>query len=365
MATCKYCGQSAGFFSRVHKECEEKHEKGIQGMSGMLRKYFSGAMTAQDMGAKIQRNRLPYYLSDEDIADVAASVITDYASTLHRPYTQQMLSKIKDFLANIGVPYALINKNGALDKLGQKLFQGFAVEYFAQGLPMSQVSINTASVTSVLPLSSQKKDEAYMNVLNKAASNFMKGGMLTDNEERLITSYANSIGLSLNCLPAQYATEDLAKIGQAIVLKDLSQGKLPQQPLTVPVMLGKGECALWVYDNVTLYQEKFQREYQGRSGGFSYRICKGVTYRTNQFKGHPVERSFMNNVGTGSLVITNKNLIFHCPTASVKIPFNKLIGVTPYSDGLEVHKDEAKPKRTVFQGFDSWFVMNVLNQVTV
>jgi predicted transcriptional regulator len=86
MATCKYCGQSAGFFSRVHKECEEKHEKGIQGMSGMLRKYFSGAMTAQDMGAKIQRNRLPYYLSDEDIADVAASVITDYASTLHRPW---------------------------------------------------------------------------------------------------------------------------------------------------------------------------------------------------------------------------------------------------------------------------------------
>jgi len=71
----------------------------------------------------------------------------------------------------------------------------------------------------------------------------------------------------------------------------------------------------------------------------------------------------MEKIGVGSLVITNKHFFFHCPTASVKIPYSKLVGVTPYSDGLEVHKEEAKPKRTVFQGFDAWFVMNVLNLV--
>lgn len=365
MATCKYCGQPAGLFSRVHKECEEKHRSGIQGLGRMLHKYFSGAISAQDMGTKIQKNRLPYHLSNEDIAEVSASVINDYASTLHRPFTQQTLILIKDFLKNIGVPYTLINKNGVLDDLGQKLFQGFSVEYFAQGVPMSQVAINTASVISILPLSSQKKEEAYMNVLNKAASNFMKGGMLSDNEERLISSYANSIGISLNDLPEQYASEDLSKIGQAIVLKGLSQGKLPQQPLTVPVILSKGECVLWVYDRVTLYQEKVEREYRGRSGGFSFRVCKGVTYRTGQFRGRPIEHSYMDLVSVGSLVITNKNLIFHSPTSSLKIPFNKIVGVSPYSDGLEVHKDGAGSKRTVFQGFDSWFVMNVLNQMTV
>ncbi len=118
-----------------------------------------------------------------------------------------------------------------------------------------------------------------------------------------------------------------------------------------------------VYDNVTMFQEKIVREYQGGSRGMSYRICKGVTYRTGSFKGRPVERSSMDKVGVGSLVITNKHFFFHCPTASVKIPYSKLVGVTPYSDGLEVHKEEAKPKRTVFQGFDAWFAMNVLNQV--
>ncbi len=147
------------------------------------------------------------------------------------------------------------------------------------------------------------------------------------------------------------------------MLKDLQQGILPKQTLTVPVMLGRGECALWVFDNVTMNQEKITREYVGGSRGMSYRICKGLTYRTGSFKGHPVEQSHMDMVGVGSLVVTNKNFFFHCPTASVKIPYSKLVGVTPYSDGLEVHKEEAKPKRTVFQGFDAWFVMNVLNLV--
>lgn len=55
--------------------------------------------------------------------------------------------------------------------------------------------------------------------------------------------------------------------------------------------------------------------------------------------------------------------LFHCATASVKIPYSKLIGMTPYSDGLELHKEESRPKRTIFQGFDSWFIMNVINNV--
>ena len=31
------------------------------------------------------------------------------------------------------------------------------------------------------------------------------------------------------------------------------------------------------------------------------------------------------------------------------------------ADGLELHQEGAKAKRLVFQGFDSWFMMNVLS----
>lgn len=361
MGTCKYCGKSAGVFSRTHKVCEEKHHEGIERMKGLMQRYFDGARTASEMGAIIRRNRSPYYLSDEDIASCGVVVLTAFTATLRRPYPKLALDKIKEFLNNLGVNKILLNQKGELDSIGKKLMEGYLVDYFAKGVPLSQVQANATSVTQILPISSKAENDAYYSVLNKAASKFMVDGMLNSNEERLITTYANSVGLNLYDLPPHVNTGDLQKIGQAIVLRNLQQGIMPKNPISVPVMLTKGEVALWVYDNVTMHQEKIQRETRGRTSGYSFHICKGVTYRTGQFRGKPVEHSYLEQIGVGSLVITTKHIFFHCLTASVKIPYTKLVGVTPYSDGLEVHKEEAKPKRTIFQGFDPWFILNAMN----
>lgn len=364
MGKCKYCGQAAGFLSRSHKSCEEKHEQGLVGLAGMLKKYFQGAIAASRMGQNIRQNKAPYFLSDDDIAQIASNAVVDYTATLNRPFSPQVLTTISDFIQNIGISYVKLNSAGAMDALGKKLMHGYLIDFFANGTPITTASNNALSVTSICPLSYEQKNEVYFSVLNKAASKFMQNGYITDSEEQQINTYSSHLGLSLNNLPAQNCTPDLEKIGQAIILKDIEKGVLPQKPISVPVLLGRGECALWVYNNVKMYQEKIQREYRGRTGGFTFTVCKGVRYRTGQFRGRPVENSYMDVVGTGSLVVTNKHIYFHCPTASVKVPYAKLIGVEPYSDGIELHKDEAKPKRMVFQGFDSWFIMNVLSQVS-
>ena len=357
---CRYCGQDAGFFSRSHKECEEKHNRGIQGMTDLMRRYFSGTVTSSDLSQKLDKNRLPYFLSEDEIAKASLDYLKSYAETLKRPYPSNTLPLIKEFISAIKIPYHRLNLKGEMDVLGQKLFQGYLIDYFAKGVPLSQVKISSDSVLSVIPLSQQKQEESYFSVLNRAADKFMAKGGISDNEQQLIENYASSLGINLNRLPMQYQNQSLAKIGEASVLKDLQKGILPKNPLTVPVMLGKGEVCLWVYDNVKLFQE-ITREFVGGNRGFSYRITKGLTFRTGSFKGRPVEKSFMENKGTGSLVITNKHFFFHCPTCSIKVPYNKLIGMTPYSDGLEIHKDEAKQKRIVFEGFDPWFTMNALN----
>jgi hypothetical protein len=78
-------------------------------------------------------------------------------------------------------------------------------------------------------------------------------------------------------------------------------------------------------------------------------------------RGRPVEHSSMVFKGTVALYITNKNLIFQSQEKGLKISFNKIIGISPYSDGIEVHRDGNNQKRITIQGFDPWFLMNVLS----
>ena len=83
---CKYCGQDAGFFSRSHKECEEKHNRGIQGMTNLMRRYFSGSVTSSDLSHKLNKNRLPYFLSEDEIAKASIASLKSYVETLKRPF---------------------------------------------------------------------------------------------------------------------------------------------------------------------------------------------------------------------------------------------------------------------------------------
>jgi hypothetical protein len=237
------------------------------------------------------------------------------------------------------------------------------VEYFTDKLPLQTAHSRCEKVLSKFPMIQANIEDAYLYVLDKAATNFLKNGFLSDAEQQKIDDYIKFLALPMNNLPAKYQNSEIGKLEQMSILKDIQRGIMPGTNIAAPIILGKNETILWTYNGVSLYQEKITKEWVGRSGGFSFRIIKGVYYRTGGMKGHPVEHSSMELNGVGSLYITNKNLIFYSPQKSVKVPYNKIVGISPYSDGIEVHKDGANQKRMTMQGFDPWFLMNVLSLI--
>lgn len=360
MSICKYCGKSTRFFSTVHSKCEESHSRGLTNALALFNSFLRGDIDVTAIKTGIKQLESDSFISPSDIAKLASSSLDSYAESLRRPYSASILTTVKNFISVTGVTYSAINATGSIDQIAQKLIKSFMVDYFTGQLPLSSAMSRVQKITTALPISGEKEKEAYLYVLNKASANFMKDGILSANEEKLIRDYTNALALPLNNLSSQFQSPEIQKIEQAIILRDLQQGVIPQTSVSVPIILGKNENILWTYNEIACYMEKIQRESIGTSGGFSFRVCKGVTYRTGQFKGHPVEHSYMEKVGTGTLFITTKNLIFYSESKSIKIPFNKIIGITPYSDGIEVHKD-GNAKRLTFQGFDCWFIMNVLS----
>jgi hypothetical protein len=234
------------------------------------------------------------------------------------------------------------------------------IEYFTDQLDFQKAQSRCEKVLTKFPMNQDNIDDAYLHVLDKAATNFMKSGSLSSAEQRKIDDYIHALDLPIHNLPAKYQYSEIGKIEQMSIINKIQNGYIPDSGIVAPVILGRGEKIIWSYQNVNLYQEKVTREYVGRTGGFSFRIIKGVTYRTGGFKGHPVEKSSMELQGIGTLFVTNKHLIFHSQTKSIKVPYTKLIGISPYSDGIEINRDGTNVKRLTVQGFDPWFLLNIL-----
>lgn len=365
MGTCKYCGGKAGLLSKAHRECEEKHSKGLRGLEQDLRMILcNNTGDCSRLIGNLPNYRNAHFLNDEDIATVFDKFIREYSASLRRPYSPRSMHLIDNILNAINVPYQTVSSKGGLDEFTKKLMRGFMVDYFTDKLTLPVAQQRCGSVLKRFPMSQSQIDDAYWHVLDKAATNFLADGSLSDEEQRKITDFTQALSLPLNNIPASYQNGDISKLGQVALIKALQNGIVPATNIQAPIILGKKETVLWVYNGVSCYQEKITKEWVGRNNGFSFRVCKGVYYRTGRTKGHPVERSSMELQGTGTLYVTNKNLIFWSQMKNVKIPFAKIIGFTPYSDGIEVHRDGATAKRLTLQGFDPWFIMNVISQLT-
>lgn len=187
-------------------------------------------------------------------------------------------------------------------------------------------------------------DSATLNhemcsAFDEAIEGYLNDGVINSEEEKIVARFIQYSGLSQTTLNAN---KSLEKVLQSKVLQDILAGNVPAPRITIagdfPFLLSKTEHLVWLFRNITLHQQKVQREYVGRSRGVSVRVMKGVYYRTGGFKGHPVETTVMQRVGTGSVCFTDKHIYFASPEKSLKIPYSKILSVESYSNGIGLQK---------------------------
>lgn len=210
-------------------------------------------------------------------------------------------------------------------------------------------------------ISDSFKEDVYINILDRAIEKYLDDGIIDADEKRMVARYIQFSGMTTATLNRNHAIE---KMLQAEVLSDILNGRTPTPKVTIagdfPFMLGKNEHFVWLFRNITLHQQKVRKEYVGRSRGVSVRIMKGVYYRTGGFRGHPVETTFMQKMGIGSVCLTDKHIYFASPEKSLKIPYAKILSVESYSNGIGLQKDGANDKPIFLEGLDSWFTYNVI-----
>lgn len=223
--------------------------------------------------------------------------------------------------------------------------------------------INQIVANYLIPVS--ELQNLYVSAFDKAIENYLEDGLISKEEKQCVARFQQYTNLPQDILNKN---QSLEKVVQADILRSIMVGVIPTPAITIssplPFMLQKNEKILWVFRNIQYHQQKTVKEYVGRSQGVSFRIMKGVYYRVGGFKGRPVEKTNTVFVSTGIVGVTDKHLYFSSPTKSFKIPYAKIIDLQPYSDGLGIQKDGASSQPMFLQGVNSWFVYNLITNIT-
>lgn len=268
MARCKWCGENAGIFSKVHPECQHRHDE------------------------------------------------------------------------------------------GEKHLWGLALEAVTRPADSAALAADIGRVATSSFISEERKKGLLIAAWEKGAEACLEDGILSQDEENRLGSFAAAFGLSqdeLNC------HSWWQRVGVAGALRDLVGGKFPERCQvsgSLPFNFQPKERLAWLFHAKCL-EERQRTQFVGRSDGVSIRVAKGVYYRTSAFRGRPVVTSYMREVGTGMLALTDKHIYFHCPEEAFRIAYKKIVSFVPYDDGMGIHQEAASSKPKVFMNGDGWSLYNL------
>lgn len=165
--------------------------------------------------------------------------------------------------------------------------------------------------------------------LTEYADQLLADDILSDQEQDKLFEFARSLGLDFN----EYLNHHPA-MRDRVVIAGVNAGRFPGAAPPYHILVKPDEKVL-IEGYASMLKEVADRAWKGGYSGFSFKIAKGVRYRTGQTRGH------MQQVGTkvivtdtGVLSVTSTRIVFSAKTSTRVIPYAKLVNLTVFAVGV-------------------------------
>lgn len=248
---------------------------------------------------------------------------------------------------------------------GQTAYVNAIANAISENRNLDDLEAELARIREISFLGDDIVDKLTTEAFDLAVGKILEDGILSNDEEQMIIRFRDHFNLSLDTLDKNGSYE---KVIMSAILRELTEGRIPEQSIRtshqLPFLFQNSEVLIWVFNNVDFYEQITVTEFRGRSQGISIKVAKGLYYRTGVFKGKPVKTAKTKYYGRGLLALTSKHIYFASPEKKVKIPFNKLISLEPYEDGIGLQKDGVTAKPQIFKNLDGWFAHNAISNLS-
>jgi hypothetical protein len=187
------------------------------------------------------------------------------------------------------------------------------------------LALKKADITSAL--SSRERNKLGMKAFRAYADAVLADELLGQDEENTFFEVCEAVGIE---------DEDWKRepnLFFQLAIAKANDGRL--SAIEDPHVMTKKNEVVHLEMIAGLMKEVTLREFRGGSTGFSFRIAKGVRYRTGNFRGHSVVVGTELQVAdSGPLAVTSSRIVFLGQRKTVEIPYSKLLGVEVFTDGV-------------------------------
>jgi hypothetical protein len=145
---------------------------------------------------------------------------------------------------------------------------------------------------------------------------------------------AEGMGIKIKLGPT-----DLGKISRYAEFWKIENGEIPE--VAVTIKLQKGERCHFVSSG-TWYEPRTKTvttDYG--SVGYSFRIARGVYYRSPRIRATRVRQDVLTVIDTGTVYFTNKRVIFYGQHRNSTLKLNSLLGFEVWSDAISLRSQPA------------------------
>ena len=126
----------------------------------------------------------------------------------------------------------------------------------------------------------------------------------------------------------------------------------------------KSEDPLWVVPDCRYIKTKKEVTYQGRSGGVSVRVARGVSVRSGGSRGTRPETETLVGADTGTVVLTTKHLYFEGQEwERFRVRLDKLVTAHSLDNGFLFQRDGVRARPEGFISHDARMIAVLLDHL--
>jgi hypothetical protein len=181
-------------------------------------------------------------------------------------------------------------------------------------------------------ISNQVRSTYVQNYITQAVEDHR----LSPEEEKELNAIAKSLNINLQMNTA--TSQQLEKLKLYWTLENAELNTY-----NVDINLQKSEKCYFFAQNVEWYELRSVRTRTNYSGySASVKVVKGFYLRTGSYTPRSVSSEQLSLIDKGSLYLTNKRIIFTGFKKNSNIRLEKVLSITPYTDGVEIDKETGR-----------------------